>query len=92
MPIALYSGQGYRDARVQLAPGDLLFFYTDGLVETENERGEMFGTDRLQEILSARQVESINDVLHEVEAQVIEFRGEAEPFDDATLMALRIST
>jgi serine phosphatase RsbU (regulator of sigma subunit) len=91
MPIALYSGHGYRDACVRLAPGDLLFFYTDGLVETEDERGEMFGADRLQRILSAQQADSIDDVLHQVEAQVLAFRGKAEPFDDATMMALRIS-
>jgi sigma-B regulation protein RsbU (phosphoserine phosphatase) len=90
MPIALYAGQGYRDAQVRLEPGDLVFFYTDGLVETENERGEMFGTDRLQQILSARHAESIDAVLHQVEAQVIGFRGHAEPFDDATMMVLRI--
>ena len=34
MPIALYAGHGYFEARVALNPGDLLFFYTDGLVET----------------------------------------------------------
>jgi phosphoserine phosphatase RsbU/P len=91
MPIALYSGHGYRDARVQLNPGDLLFFYTDGLVETEDERGEMFGSDRLQQILSAEHAESIDAVLGRVEAQALAFRGKAEPFDDATMMVLRIS-
>jgi sigma-B regulation protein RsbU (phosphoserine phosphatase) len=91
MPIALYSGHGYRDARVLLAPGDLLFFYTDGLVETENELGEMFGAERLQRILSAQQSQEIDAVLHQVEAQIAAFRGQAEPFDDATMMALRIS-
>lgn len=91
MPIALYSGHGYRDARVALAPGDLLFFYTDGLVETENELGEMFGADRLQQILSAQQTQKIDTVLHQVEVQIAAFRGQAEPFDDATMMALRIS-
>jgi phosphoserine phosphatase RsbU/P len=91
MPIALYSGHGYRDASVLLTAGDLLFFYTDGLVETENERGEMFGADRLQGILSAQQSQEIDAVLHQVEAQIAAFRGQAEPFDDATMMALRIS-
>lgn len=91
MPIALYSGHGYREARVRLAPGDLLFFYTDGLVETENERGEMFGAERLQRILSAQQSQGIDTVLQQVEDQVAAFRGQAEPFDDATMMALRIS-
>ncbi len=91
MPIALYAGHGYTEARVELAAGDLLFFYTDGLVETENEQSEMFGTERLQSILESERAESIGTLLHLVEQRVTAFRGGAEPFDDATLMALRIS-
>jgi serine phosphatase RsbU (regulator of sigma subunit) len=91
MPIALYAGHGYREARIALTAGDLLFFYTDGLVETENEQGHMFGAERLQTILSAEQRQGIDTVLHRVEEQVTAFRGQAEPFDDATMMALRIS-
>ena len=43
--------RGYRELSVQLSPGDLVFFYTDGCVETENETGDMFGTERLEELL-----------------------------------------
>jgi serine phosphatase RsbU (regulator of sigma subunit) len=91
MPIALYAGHGYFEARVALNPGDLLFFYTDGLVETENESGAMFGAERLQDILEAEPKQGIDAVLRRVEEQVTAFRGNAEPFDDATMMALRIS-
>jgi serine phosphatase RsbU (regulator of sigma subunit) len=91
MPIALYAGHGYKEARVELSSGDLLFFYTDGLVETENERKEMFGAERLQTILERERTESIDIILHRVEESVKSFQGSAEPFDDATMMALRIS-
>lgn len=91
MPIALYAGHGYTESRVELAPGDLLFFYTDGLVEAENERGEMFGAERLQALLESERSASIDTLLHLVEERIAAFRGSAEPFDDATLMALRIS-
>jgi serine phosphatase RsbU (regulator of sigma subunit) len=91
MPIALYAGHGYKEARVALSSGDLLFFYTDGLVETENERKEMFGAERLQTILERERTESIDIILHRVEESVKSFQGSAEPFDDATMMALRIS-
>ncbi len=91
MPIALYAGHGYTESRIDLTPGDLLFFYTDGLVETENEHGEMFGSERLQSLLESERTESIDKLLHVVEQRVTAFRGAAEPFDDATLMALRIS-
>jgi len=91
MPIALYAGHGYTESCAELAAGDLLFFYTDGLVETENEQGEMFGAERLQSMLESERAESIDTLLHLVEQRVAAFRGRAEPFDDATLMAMRIS-
>jgi sigma-B regulation protein RsbU (phosphoserine phosphatase) len=90
MPIALYPGQGFTESTVDIGRGDLLFFYTDGLVETEDERAEMFGADRLQSLLEAVHSEGIDSVLEQVETSVRAFRGKAEPFDDATMMALRI--
>jgi phosphoserine phosphatase RsbU/P len=75
---------------VDIGRGDLLFFYTDGLVETENERGEMFGAERLEALVDRVHTDGIDKVLEEVERSVRVFRGGAEPFDDATMMALRI--
>ena len=44
LPVGLLAGHGYAEARVQLEAGDLLFFYTDGCVESENEqRGDVRG-------------------------------------------------
>ena len=90
MPIALYAGHGYQEAVVRVSAGDLLFFYTDGLVETENEAGEMFGAERLQALLEVKHDTRIGITLERVETTVRTFRGGAEPFDDATMMALRI--
>jgi serine phosphatase RsbU (regulator of sigma subunit) len=91
LPIALLPGKGYKESRIDIAPGDLLFFYTDGLVETENEQGEMFGAERLQALLSAEHKHGIDTVLERIEESVRRFRGDAEPFDDATMMALGIN-
>jgi serine phosphatase RsbU (regulator of sigma subunit) len=89
LPIALYAGHGYRESQVEVAPGDLLFFYTDGLVETENEEGEMFGAERLQALLTGAEGD-VNAVLRRVAEALDAHRGHAEPFDDATLMAMRV--
>jgi serine phosphatase RsbU (regulator of sigma subunit) len=90
LPIALYPGQPYSEEVVPARSGDLLFFYTDGLVEAEDESGEMFGFDRLKALLGKEQQHGIDRVLHEVEDAVRQFRGNHEPMDDATLMALRL--
>jgi serine phosphatase RsbU (regulator of sigma subunit) len=90
MPIALYAGHGYAESTVTISSGDLLFFYTDGLVETENETGEMYGAERLEALLEVEHASGIDAVIERVETSIKSFRGRAEQFDDATLMALRI--
>ena len=90
MPIGMLPGQGYVTKEVELAEGDLLFFYTDGAVETENDKGEMFGAERLEALLVVAHNDGVDAVLERAEAAVRAFRGAAEPFDDATMMAMRV--
>ena len=92
LPIALFPEHGYREASVELEAGDLLFFYTDGLVEAEDDAGEMFGAERLQSVLRAAGAQGVDGILHQVDETVRAFRGRTEPLDDATLMALRLQT
>jgi serine phosphatase RsbU (regulator of sigma subunit) len=91
LPIALYPDHGYKEASTRIGAGDLLFFYTDGLVEAEDASGDMFGADRLQTLLAAERAEGIDTLLEHVEETVRRFRGSVESFDDATMMALRLN-
>ncbi len=90
MPIALYAGHGYTERRVTLQPGDLVFFYTDGLVEAENAAGDMLGFEPLQRLLASADRATVESVLRDMEHHVAEFRGTVELADDATMMALAI--
>jgi len=88
LPVGLLAGRGYTERTVQLQQDDLLFLYTDGCVEEENEHAEMFGTERLEELLLSS-VKTKNP-LHHVEESLKAFRGRTEPLDDATLMTVRV--
>jgi len=90
LPIAMFPGHGYKEASVTLNEGDILFFYTDGITEVENERGEMFGTDRLEELVLEHHKEGVDALLAHIEQEVLTFRGAADLFDDATMMVLRL--
>jgi serine phosphatase RsbU (regulator of sigma subunit) len=90
LPIGLFGGHGYKETRVSLMAGDLLFFYTDGLVEAENDRGDQFGAERVEAILIEEHARGIDAVLERIERDVNAFRGAVEPLDDATLMAMRV--
>lgn len=89
-PIGLYSGGGYTEQQFELAAGDVLFFYTDGCVEAENGAGEMFGSDRLEHILSASAGRLADEVIVAVEADVSRFRAGVELQDDATMMVVKV--
>ena len=88
LPVGLLAGRGYAETRVQLAAGDLLFFYTDGCVEAENEAGEMFGAEKLESLLVS--AAGADDLLARVETVLAEYRGTREPFDDATMMVVKV--
>lgn len=78
---------------IQVAPGDVLIFYTDGITEAVNQQYEEFGEDRLQrvpaDILTADPAADsdllVNDILQAVRA----FTDDMTPFDDATLFVVR---
>jgi serine phosphatase RsbU (regulator of sigma subunit) len=90
LPIGMLSGRGYTERTTEVAAGDMLFFYTDGCVEAENEKGEMFGVERLESVLRSATSPSAEDTLALVETAVSEFRGKQEPFDDATMMVVKV--
>lgn len=90
LPVGILAGHGYAEGDVQLAAGDLLFFYTDGVVEMESETDDMFGTERLEALVSASAGASADAILMRVEKAIAEFRGHRDLYDDATMMAVTV--
>src|SRR5207253_11311425 len=90
VPVGLLTGHGYAEQSINLSPGDLIFFYTDGCVETENESDEMFGAERLEKLLISIGASTPDSVLQRLERELKQFRGSRELYDDATMMAVRI--
>jgi len=58
LPLGIVSGAKYEASQFQVPPGSRLTFYTDGVIEAQNHKGELFGFDRGREI-STRSAESI---------------------------------
>jgi len=74
---------------VQLQPGDGVVLYTDGITEAENTAGEQYGLPRLCEVVSRRWVQSAEAIKDAVIADVREYIGEQEVYDDITLLVLK---
>jgi len=78
----------YREYELQLEKGDKLFLYTDGVTEATDEKGELFGTERMLGALNACADSSPQEILTGVRDAVDAFVGEAEQFDDMTMLCL----
>jgi serine phosphatase RsbU (regulator of sigma subunit)/predicted ester cyclase len=92
MPLGLMPGMSYEDKGVALEAGEAAFFYSDGLVEAHDPKGEMFGFPRLRELVAEHAAEerSLEEALLE---ELYSFVGEGwEQEDDITLLTLRCST
>lgn len=76
------------EARLTLAPGDVLFCYTDGATDTRDPAGERFGDDRLLGAVGAARGGSAHEIVTAVRAAVEAFQGTAEAADDLTLLAI----
>jgi sigma-B regulation protein RsbU (phosphoserine phosphatase) len=82
----------YSSARVQLQPGDLLFIFTDGLLEAVNGSDEEYGEARLLSQLQTAIPESSDSTLQRVMADVNAFVGQARQHDDITALVLRVAS
>ena len=67
----------------------MLVFFTDGVVDMENEAGEAFGVERLEGLLLREGRSGGDDLLSHLAAALRSWRGGKEPADDATLVVLR---
>ena len=78
----------YKEYELHITPGDKLFVYTDGVPEATAASGEMFGTDRMIAALNTCAEGSPEAILGAVRSAVDAFVGEAEQFDDLTMLCL----
>jgi serine phosphatase RsbU (regulator of sigma subunit) len=74
--------------QTQMEPGDTLLGYTDGVTEANAADGSFFSVDQLMSILDAPS-SSARELLDRIANSLQEHIGEAEPFDDITLLAIR---
>lgn len=82
-------GLPFGETLLQLAPGDMLVLFSDGVPEAQNIFDEEFGEDRLIDVLREAAGESAEQVIDRVMAAIDAFVGGAPQFDDITLLVAR---
>ncbi|MBS1808002.1 MAG: SpoIIE family protein phosphatase [Acidobacteria bacterium] len=90
LPLGMLRKVNYDTATVQLAPGDTLLLFTDGITEAMNPRQEEYGEERLVQMLSARASSlSVEELVRLVTQEAIAFAESAPASDDMTVLGVR---
>ncbi len=90
-PLGIQEKVQYGEATIQLQPGDVVMFYTDGIPEAMNEKNELFDFERLETTIrnlatSIRAAEVIEALVNEVS----QFSGAAKQHDDMTVVVVQV--
>jgi serine phosphatase RsbU (regulator of sigma subunit) len=89
LPLGVEESWQYGDYTQTLRAGQILVLTTDGVLEAHNEKGEMFGRDRLKEIIRRYAGLGAEGIRLAIIDAVTAFRGEAHQEDDITLVVLK---
>lgn len=77
-------------AKVEIEPDSILFMYTDGVTELENEKGVFFEEERLNAFIDKKKYDSSRQLNKELLETIEEFKGEADYSDDITVLSWKI--
>lgn len=88
--VGAMSGRRYGRMQRDLAPGELLFCYTDGVTEAENRAGAQFSEQGCLDALREAAGRALPDLLDSVHAKVVAHTGSSGLADDCTMLAVRL--
>jgi len=87
--VGAFPSSCYEEKQIALLPGDLLVAYTDGITEPEDAYGEMFGEERLIDVLMKHQNAESSELVARAMEAVLEWTGSPELQDDMTMLITR---
>lgn len=91
LPLGLFAGSKYQERILQLSEGDLIVFYTDGVIELPSPSGQEFGLKRLAEAVHKHRKDGPEQVIEAILAELGEYSdGDPAP-DDQTILALKVT-
>ena len=89
-PLGVDTKSVYTCKKLRVEKGDIAVLFTDGVVETLNERGEPFGLKALAELLASSVQSPAKEITDKINKQIKTFMGKASPHDDQTVMIIKV--
>jgi sigma-B regulation protein RsbU (phosphoserine phosphatase) len=89
-PLGMFPNVTYEELSVATQPGDAIVFVSDGILDAENGKEEMYGQERLAGLLCSSRGLPAADIAEAILADVARFQGSHDRFDDETIIVLRV--
>ena len=87
-PLGILDEANYEETQLQMEPGDKVVYYTDGIVEAMNKHEDMYGFDRLHEVVKSSPAETAEALMNDIIRSVSDFTGAAPQHDDLTIIVV----
>jgi sigma-B regulation protein RsbU (phosphoserine phosphatase) len=90
LPLGLFDDASYDEFSFKMKPGDVFVFFSDGILDARNRRGEMFGRGRVEQIIAECGGASADCMVDSLFKAVAEHSAGVEAFDDQTVLAIKV--
>jgi len=90
LPLGLFDDASYDEFRFKMKPGDMFVFFSDGILDARNRKGELFGRGRVEQIIEECAGRSADAVVDSLFKAVAEHSAGVETFDDQTVLAIKV--
>ena len=89
-PLGMFPDVTYDEFSVATESGDVIVFVSDGILDAENDRGEMYGESRLSAVICSAKNRSAAQIAEGILADVTRFQDGHDRFDDETIIVLKV--
>src|SRR5450755_3683781 len=90
LPLGLFDEADYDEFKFRMKPGDMFVFFSDGILDARNRKGELFGRGRVEKIIAECTEQSADCVVDTLFQAAAEHSAGVEAFDDQTVVAIKV--
>ena len=89
LPFGIMPGVTYEERPVSIWPGDVMLWYTDGVTDVVDTHDELFGEERLEEVLRDNRHRPATEILSAIQREISAFAAPGSIMDDVTMIVVR---
>src|SRR5579864_3595963 len=90
LPLGLFDDADYDEFEFRMKPGDMFVFFSDGILDASNRKGELFGRKGVEKTIAGCTGQSTDCVVNSLFQAVADHAAGVETFDDQTVVAIRV--